>query len=83
MSNKNKSPKDFPKYIGAIIPLLPQIILKTGWAFLRFKREAKKGGIIFYRGLIDQKIDKKTATELTDIYLEGSKVFQNILKFRH
>ena len=79
----NTPSKDFPRYIRAIIPLLPSIIFKTGWAFLGFKREAKKGGIIFYKQLINQKIDKKTATDLTEIYLEGSKIFQNILKFRH
>jgi hypothetical protein len=81
--SKNISSKDFPRYIGAIIPLLPSIIFKTGWAFLGFKMEAKKGGIIFYKQLINQEIDKKTATDLTEIYLEGSKIFQNILKFRH
>ncbi|MBN2604034.1 MAG: hypothetical protein JXA91_07890 [Candidatus Thermoplasmatota archaeon] len=80
---KNKSAKDFPRYICAIIPLLPSIIFRTGWAFLGYKREAKKGGVIFYKELINQKIDKKTATDLTDIYLNGSKIFQNILKFRY
>ena len=61
---------------GVIIPSLPSLMIRFGGLFLRFKREAKKGGRIFQRELINQGIDKKTAMELTEVYLQGSNLLQ-------
>jgi hypothetical protein len=65
---------------GAILPFLPTLLLKSGWAFLRFKMEAKRGGDIFQKELINQGLDKTTAARITEIYLEGSHVFQSLVK---
>jgi len=68
------------KYFGFLLPSLPRLILRCTGTFLRFKRDAKKAGKAFKKELINQGIDKETATELTDIYMEGSdlfKVFKN------
>ena len=67
---------------GAILPFLPALLLKSGWAFLRFKMEAKRGGDIFQKELINQGLDKTTAAKITGIYLEGSNVFQSLVKMR-
>jgi len=65
---------------GAILPFLPALLLKSGWAFLRFKMEAKRGGDIFQKELINRGLDKTTAARITEIYLEGSNVFQSLVK---
>jgi hypothetical protein len=65
---------------GTILPFLPTLLLKSGWAFLRFKMEAKRGGDIFQKELINQGLDKTTASRITGIYLEGSNVFQLLVK---
>jgi hypothetical protein len=67
---------------GMILPLLPNLLLKSGWAFLRFKMDAKRGGNIFQKELMNQGLDKITAAELTEIYLEGSNLFQSLMN-RH
>jgi hypothetical protein len=58
---------------GMILPLLPNLLLKSGWAFLRY---------IFQKELMNQGLDKTTAAELTEIYLEGSNLFQLLIN-RH
>ena len=66
------------KFLGFLLPSLPRIILRCTGTFLRFRRDAKKAGKVFKKELIDQGIDKQTATELTDIYTEGSDLFKLI-----
>lgn len=67
---------------GKILPFLPALLLKSGWALLRFKMEAKRGGDIFQKELINQGLDKITAARITGIYLEGSNVLQSLIKMR-
>ena len=67
---------------GAILPFLPTLLLKSGWEFLLLKMEAKRGGDIFQKELINQGLDKTTAARITGIYLEGSNVFQLLVKMR-
>lgn len=66
------------KFFGYLLPSLPRLILRCGCTFLRFKRDAKKAGKVFKKELIEQGIDTQTATELTDIYMEGSDLFKFI-----
>ena len=70
------------KLFGIILPSFPYLMLKFGGLFLRFKREAKKGGRIFQKELMNQGLDKSTAAELTEIYLEGSNLLRCIQYFR-
>lgn len=68
------------KFFGFLLPSLPRLILRCTGTFLRFKRNANRAGKVFKNELIDQGIDKQTASELTNIYMEGSdllKVFKN------
>ena len=62
-----------------ILPLIPNLLLKSGWAFVRFKMDAKKGGNIFQKELMNQGLDKTIATKLTDIYLEGSNLLHSLM----
>ena len=70
------------KLFGMILVSLPSLIFKSGGAFLRFKREAKKGGKIFQRELVNQGIDKSTADELTEIYIGGSNIVKSLMNMR-
>lgn len=64
--------RDGFRILGMIIPSLPSLIFRFGGVFLKFKREAKKGGKIFQNELISQGLDATTAAALTDMYLGSS-----------
>lgn len=66
------------KFFGLLLPSLPRLILRCGGTFLRFRRDAKKAGKVFRKELIEQGLDKQTATGLTDIYMEGSDLIKLI-----
>jgi len=66
------------KFFGLLLPSLPRLILRCGGTFLRFRRDAKKAGKVFRKELIEQGLDKQTATSLTDIYMEGSDLIKLI-----
>ena len=70
------------RLFGVMLPSLPSLIFKFGGVVLRFRREAKKGAHIFQKELIKQGLDKKTAEELTAIYLEGSDLLKYLQYFR-
>ena len=62
------------KLFGLILPSMPSLILRLSGTFLRVKRDANKAGRVFKKRLIEQGLDKKTATDLTEIYLESSHI---------
>ena len=66
------------KLFGLILPSLPSLMIRFGGVYLRFKRNAKKGGNIFQKELIKQGLDKETAQQLTKIYLDGSNLLKMI-----
>ena len=70
------------RIFGMILPSLPSLMFKLGSIFLRFKREAKKGGQTFQKELINQGVDEITAAQLTEIYLESSNIANYISLFR-
>lgn len=65
---------------GVVISFLPSLMLRLAGAFLKFKREAKKGGRAFQKVLIAQGLDAKIATRLTEVYLESSNLRQYMIK---
>jgi hypothetical protein len=76
MTNKEKdnSNKQPVKMFGVMLSSMPSLMFKMAGTFLRFRKEAQKGGKIFKKELIRQGIDKDTAEELTKLYIEGSKI---------
>jgi len=82
MSKETEIKYDSPiKFFGLILPRLPGLIFRFGGTFIRFKGQANKAGRIFKKELINQGFDKKTATDLTDIYLEGSNLIKYMQNF--
>jgi len=69
------------KLFGMMLPSMPSLMFRLGGTFLRFKRNANKAGKVFKKELIKQGIDKETATELTEIYMQGSHIRQYIQGF--
>ena len=67
---------------GTFLSSFPSLMFKFGGAFLRFKIQAKKAGKIFQEELIKQGLDKTTASELTEVYLDGSHLF-DYMKHMH
>ena len=67
---------------GMLLSSFPSLMFKFGGAFLRFKIQAKKAGKIFQEELIRQGLDKTTASELTEVYLDGSHLFDYV-KYMH
>ncbi len=84
MNKHNKDTRDADpiKWFGMFLSFLPSLMLKSGGAFLRFKRQAKRGGKVFQKELINQGLDKKTAAELTQTYVEGSELLRSLMNFR-
>lgn len=60
------------KLFGILLPSLPSLMIRFGGTFLRFKRNAKKAGKVFKKELMKQGLDKQVASELTEIYMDGS-----------
>jgi len=70
------------RLFGMVLPSLTPLMFKLGGVYLKFKRDAKKGGHVFQKELIKQGLDTTTAAELTEIYLEGSNLNQYLQLFR-
>jgi len=70
------------KLFGMMLPSMPKLTLRLTATFLRFKRNANKAGKVFKKELLKQGIDDKTASELTDIYLESSHIRKYIQNFQ-
>jgi hypothetical protein len=61
-----------------ILPSLPGLIIRLSSTFLRFKKEAKNGGKIFQKELMNQGFNKERASQLTEMYLESSQLIKYI-----
>jgi len=82
MSKEKEIKYDRPiKFFGLMLPRLPGLIFRLGGTFIWFKGQANKAGKIFRKELINQGFDKKTATDLTNIYLEGSNLIRYMQNF--
>lgn len=62
-----------------IITYLPMILLRSGTAWLSFKRQARKGCKTFQKELLNQGIDKQTAKQFTQQYADGSNLVKTLL----
>jgi hypothetical protein len=62
------------KIFRILLPSLPSLMFRFSGTFLRFKKDAQKAGKVFKKELVKQGIDKHTAEELTEIYMEGSHI---------
>jgi uncharacterized protein YajQ (UPF0234 family) len=66
--------------IARIMAALPVILIKSGTAWLSFKRQAKKGGNAFQKELLKQGVDRTTAKRFTQQYTDGSNLVKTLFK---
>ena len=66
------------KIFGMMIPSMPSLVFRITGTLLRFKSSANRAGKVFKKELIKQGIDEETATELTETYMQGSRIRQYI-----
>jgi len=70
------------KMFGIFLPKLPSLTIRLGATFLRFKKNAQRAEKAFKKELLNQGLDKETASELTKKYMEGSKLSNFIQTMR-
>ena len=80
--NEIRERTNIVKIFGLMLPSIPSLLFRLGGTLIRFKSNANKAGKVFHRELRNQGIDEKMASELTDIYLEGSNLIKLITNFR-
>jgi hypothetical protein len=74
MVNVNQERESTIKFFGILLPFLPKLLFKLSITFLKFKRRAKKAEKVFRKELVEQGLDRQTASELTEIYMNSSKI---------
>lgn len=70
------------KILGKMLPSIPSLMFRLSGTFLKFKKNANKAEKIFRKELRKQGIDKETAKELTEIYMQASHLRNYIQNFR-
>ena len=61
---------------ASLVPSLLPLMLRLGGTYLRFKKQAQKGGRIFEKELRASGMDKDTARAFTEIYLDTSRILR-------
>jgi len=74
MVNVNQERESTIKFFGILLPFLPKLLFKLSITFLKFKRRAKTAEKVFRKELVEQGLDRQTASELTEIYMNSSKI---------
>jgi hypothetical protein len=62
------------RFAGILLPSLIPLIFKLGRTYLRFKKDAQKAARIFEKELRAGGMDKYTAREMKEIYLNSSRI---------
>ena len=76
MSRQSNDPIQFMAFIMSHMPM---ILMRSGFAWLSFKKNAQKGGKTFQKELVNQGLDKETAKLFTQQYVEGSNLIKLFL----
>jgi len=71
---KDERKVDPIKIFGIMLPSMPSLTFRLAKSFLRLKGQANKAGRVFKKELIKQGLDKETASELTNIYMQSSHI---------
>ena len=63
-----------PKLAGVMIISLSSLLFSGLCGYMRMKRDAHKGGKVFKRQLRQQGLNEEQAAELTELYLQPSRI---------
>ena len=59
---------DMPKMVAALIWTAPGATIRTGFAYLRMRRDLQRSARVFYRGMIDAGMPVEQAQQLREKY---------------
>ena len=63
-----------PKMAGVMLIFLPSLLFSAGIGYLKMKRDAKRSSKIFKQQLQQQGLTRDQAGELTELYLQSSRL---------
>jgi hypothetical protein len=75
----NRAEDDVPKIVASVMVSIPRLTLRTGFAYLRMKRDIRRSSKVLMRGLIENGVPKDSARALAMNY-EADLSVRNILK---
>lgn len=61
---------DLPKTVAVIMVTVPSLVLRTGFAYLRTRRKARKNAKMVLKGMIESGIPPELAKKLADDYAD-------------
>lgn len=76
MSRNRSESGEGIRLAASLIPSLIPLMMRLGGTYLRFKKQAQRGGRIFEKELRARGIDKETARAFTEIYLNSSRILR-------
>ena len=62
------------KIFGLLLPKMPSLMFRLTGTLIRLKSQANRAGRMFKKELVKQGIDKETAKELTENYMQSSRI---------
>lgn len=62
---------DVPKILAAIMWTAPGLTIRTGFAYLRMRRDLQKSARVFYQGMIDAGMPIEQARQLREKYADN------------
>ncbi len=73
--------KESGEVVLAVAANAPSLLWRLGISYLKYKRQAKKAGKVFFRSLVSNGIPEKEARDLADEYMSAFSVRQLVRQF--
>ena len=69
MTDRQK--EDVPKIVATIVWSMPGLVLGTGFAYLRMRKDLQKSARVFYQSMVDSGMPVEQAQRLREKYESG------------
>ena len=63
--------EEMPRLVGIVLSKSPKIILRTGWRYLKAKKQAQRAERVFRRRLEGQGLDPDAIDRLSEMYISN------------
>ncbi len=63
--------EDMPRIVGIVLSRSPRIILRTGWRYLKAKKQAQRAERLFRQRLEGQGLGPEAVDRLTEMYISN------------
>jgi hypothetical protein len=70
----SKENEELPRIVASITMMIPSLTLRTGWAYLRMKKQAQKISKELEKSMIDNGLPPEMARELAGEFGEGMSI---------